>query len=58
MTITPILDQTPEPKREDHQDQDVLENPSDLYDPLEAAMKRHPALTRERAEELAAAFGF
>jgi hypothetical protein len=29
-----------------------------VVDPLETAMKRHPGLTREEAEEIAAAFGF
>ena len=28
------------------------------FDPLENAMKRHPRLTREAAEEMARAFGF
>jgi len=28
------------------------------YDPLEAAMQRHPGLTEEKAEEIAKAFGF
>ena len=28
------------------------------YDPIENAMKRHPTLTLEKAEEMATAFGF
>ena len=28
------------------------------YDPIEAAMARHPGLTRERAERMAESFGF
>jgi hypothetical protein len=28
------------------------------YDPIANAMKRFPGLTREKAEEMAAAFGF
>ena len=28
------------------------------YDPIEAAMARHPGLTREQAEKMAEAFGF
>jgi hypothetical protein len=28
------------------------------YDPIENAMRRHPGLTREKAEEMAEAFGF
>lgn len=31
---------------------------SETYDPIEAAMKQHPGLTRERAEKLAEQFGF
>lgn len=31
---------------------------STAFDPLENAMKRHPGLTREAAEEMARAFGF
>jgi hypothetical protein len=27
-------------------------------DPIEAAMRRHPGLTREKAEEMVEAFGF
>jgi hypothetical protein len=29
-----------------------------LVDPLAAAMKRHPGLTREKAEEMAREFGY
>lgn len=32
--------------------------PSNSYDPIEAAMNRHPGLTREKAEEIARAHGF
>ena len=28
------------------------------FDPIESAMKRHPGLTREKAEEMAESFGF
>ena len=28
------------------------------YDPIEASLARHPGLTRERAEQMAKAFGF
>jgi len=28
------------------------------YDPIASAMRDHPGLTREKAEEMAAAFGF
>lgn len=28
------------------------------FDPIEEAMRRHPGLTREEAEEIARAFGF
>ena len=28
------------------------------YDPIEASLARHPDLTRERAEQMAKAFGF
>ncbi len=28
------------------------------YDPIEASLARHPDLTRERAEQVAKAFGF
>jgi hypothetical protein len=28
-----------------------------VYDPIENAMRRHPSLTREKAEEMATAFG-
>ena len=31
---------------------------STAFDPIENAMKRHPGLTREKAEEMARAFGF
>lgn len=31
---------------------------STAFDPIENAMKRHPGLTREEAEEMAKAFGF
>lgn len=31
---------------------------STAFDPIENAMKRHPGLTREEAEEMARAFGF
>lgn len=31
---------------------------SDLYDPIAEAMAQHPGLTREKAEEMAEAFGF
>jgi hypothetical protein len=31
---------------------------TESYDPIENAMKRHPMLTEEKAEEMAKAFGF
>ena len=31
---------------------------NESYDPIESAMKDHPTLTRETAEEMAKAFGF
>lgn len=31
---------------------------SESYDPIANAMRRHPGLTRERAEELARLYGF
>lgn len=34
------------------------ENDEDCWDPIEAAMRNHPGLTREKAEEMARAFGF
>ena len=30
----------------------------ELYDPISNAIKRHPDLTREKAKEMARAFGF
>ena len=35
-----------------------LDPSSVTYDPIAAAMARHPMLTREKAEETAKAFGF
>ena len=32
--------------------------PDVSFDPIENAMRQHPGLTREQAEELAVAFGF
>jgi hypothetical protein len=32
--------------------------PSGGYDPIASAMRNHPGLTREKAEEMAEAFGF
>lgn len=32
--------------------------PSTAFDPIANAMERHPGLTREKAEEMARAFGF
>jgi hypothetical protein len=33
-------------------------SPEESYDPIESAMRDHPTLTRELAEEMAKAFGF
>jgi hypothetical protein len=35
-----------------------LSSNTESYDPIENAMKRHPMLTEEIAEEMAKAFGF
>lgn len=37
---------------------EALQPPNEAYDPIANAMKRHPGLTRELAEEMARDFGF
>ena len=36
----------------------LADTEQELYDPISNAIKRHPGLTREKAEEMAKAFGF
>jgi hypothetical protein len=36
----------------------LQEAQNESYDPIENAMRRHPSLTREKAEEMATGFGF
>ena len=45
-------------KSKEHESKKSESNSSRSYDPIANAMERFPGLTREKAEEMAQAFGF